>query len=36
MAGDGGISMLFGDLMTVVAQELPIKIASTTTASLAL
>jgi pyruvate dehydrogenase (quinone) len=27
MAGDGGISMLFGDLMTVVAQELPIKIA---------
>src|SRR3977135_4682567 len=27
MAGDGGISMLFGDLMTVVQQELPIKIA---------
>jgi pyruvate dehydrogenase (quinone) len=27
MAGDGGISMLFGDLMTIVAQELPIKIA---------
>jgi pyruvate dehydrogenase (quinone) len=27
LAGDGGISMLFGDLMTVVAQELPIKIA---------
>src|SRR5260221_6809629 len=27
MAGDGGISMVFGDLMTVVAQELPIKIA---------
>ena len=27
MAGDGGISMLFGDLMTVVEQELPIKIA---------
>lgn len=27
MAGDGGISMLFGDLMTVVAEELPIKIA---------
>jgi len=27
MAGDGGISMLFGDLMTSVAQELPIKIA---------
>jgi pyruvate dehydrogenase (quinone) len=26
MAGDGGISMLFGDLMTVVAEELPIKI----------
>lgn len=27
LAGDGGISMLFGDLMTVVQQELPIKIA---------
>src|ERR1700748_3870495 len=27
MAGDGGISMLFGDLMTIVGQELPIKIA---------
>jgi pyruvate dehydrogenase (quinone) len=27
MAGDGGISMLFGDLMTVVSEELPIKIA---------
>jgi pyruvate dehydrogenase (quinone) len=27
MAGDGGISMLFGDLMTVVQQELPVKIA---------
>jgi hypothetical protein len=27
MAGDGGISMLFGDLMTVVQEELPIKIA---------
>lgn len=27
MAGDGGISMLFGDLMTVVQQELPLKIA---------
>jgi pyruvate dehydrogenase (quinone) len=27
MAGDGEISMLFGDLMTVVQQELPIKIA---------
>lgn len=27
MAGDGGISMLFGDLMTIVQQELPIKIA---------
>jgi pyruvate dehydrogenase (quinone) len=27
LAGDGGISMLFGDLMTIVAQELPIKIA---------
>lgn len=27
MAGDGGISMLFGDVMTVVQQELPIKIA---------
>lgn len=27
MADDGGISMLFGDVMTVVQQELPIKIA---------
>ena len=27
LAGDGGISMLFGDLMTIVQQELPIKIA---------
>ena len=27
MAGDGEISMLFGDLMTVVQQELPVKIA---------
>jgi pyruvate dehydrogenase (quinone) len=27
LAGDGGISMLLGDLMTVVEQELPIKIA---------
>jgi pyruvate dehydrogenase (quinone) len=27
MAGDGGISMLFGDLMTIVQHELPIKIA---------
>jgi pyruvate dehydrogenase (quinone) len=27
MAGDGGISMLFGDLMTAVQQELSIKIA---------
>lgn len=27
LAGDGGISMLFGDLMTIVQQGLPIKIA---------
>ncbi|WP_338833673.1 thiamine pyrophosphate-dependent enzyme [Bradyrhizobium septentrionale] len=27
LAGDGGISMLFGDLMTIVQQALPIKIA---------
>ncbi|WP_352578403.1 thiamine pyrophosphate-dependent enzyme [Mesorhizobium sp. M0019] len=27
LAGDGGLSMLFGDLMTVVQEELPIKIA---------
>lgn len=27
MAGDGGISMLFGDVMTVIQQKLPIKIA---------
>ena len=27
LAGDGGISMLFGDLMTVVQEQLPIKIA---------
>jgi pyruvate dehydrogenase (quinone) len=26
LAGDGGISMLFGDLMTIVQQALPIKI----------
>jgi pyruvate dehydrogenase (quinone) len=26
MAGDGGISMLFGELMTVVQEQLPIKI----------
>jgi pyruvate dehydrogenase (quinone) len=27
LAGDGGLSMLFGDLMTVVQEQLPIKIA---------
>jgi thiamine pyrophosphate-dependent acetolactate synthase large subunit-like protein len=27
LAGDGGISMLFGELMTVVQEQLPIKIA---------
>jgi pyruvate dehydrogenase (quinone) len=27
LAGDGGIAMLFGDLMTIVQHELPIKIA---------
>ena len=27
LSGDGGISMLFGDLMTAVQEELPIKIA---------
>ena len=27
LAGDGGISMLFGDLMTIVHRALPIKIA---------
>lgn len=27
VAGDGGLSMLFGDLITIVSQKLPIKIA---------
>src|SRR6202041_3964345 len=27
VAGDGGLSMLFGDLMTTVSEKLPIKIA---------
>lgn len=27
LAGDGGLSMLFGDLITVVQEQLPIKIA---------
>jgi pyruvate dehydrogenase (quinone) len=27
LAGDGGLSMLFGDLMTVIQEHLPIKIA---------